>query len=94
MHRRESFGKPVLVLREKTERPEGVKLGIAKLVGSDPKKIVRIVSTLLESPAAYRKMVLGRRKTPYGDGRASERIRRALDEYFNGSLSTRRTTPR
>ena len=77
-----SFGKPVLVLREKTERPEGVGLGVAKLVGSDPEKIVREASRLLESPAAYRKMVLGRRKNPYGDGRASERIVRALDRYF------------
>ncbi len=67
-----TFKKPVLVLRNVTERPEGVHLGVAKLVGSDFKKIVRESSRLLESRKEYEKMVSG--KNPYGDGLASRRI--------------------
>ena len=78
-----SFGKPVLVLREKTERPEGVKLGIAKLVGSNPERIIREVTTLWSSATAYEKMTLGKRRNPYGDGEASERIVLALDTFFS-----------
>jgi len=67
-----TFKKPVLVLRNVTERPEGVDLGVAKLVGSDFKEIVRESSRLLESRKEYKKMVSG--KNPYGDGLASRRI--------------------
>ncbi len=67
-----SFGKPVLVMRETTERPEGVKMGVARLVGTSTEKIVTEVSRLLSNPALYKKMATG--KNPYGDGKASERI--------------------
>ena len=67
-----SLGKPVLVIREVTERPEAVEAGTARLVGTSERKIVRCARELLRSPEAYRAMV--KRKNPYGDGRASERI--------------------
>jgi UDP-N-acetylglucosamine 2-epimerase (non-hydrolysing) len=68
-----SFGVPVLVLRESTERPEGVEQGVARLVGTDRSRIVEEASLLLSSPAAHAAMVTGH--SPYGDGRAAERIR-------------------
>lgn len=67
-----SFQKPVLVMREVSERMEGVKAGLARLVGTDRMKIVREASRLIASRTAYRAMTGG--KNPYGDGRASERI--------------------
>lgn len=67
-----TFGKPVLVLRETTERPEGVEAGIAKLVGVDGERIFAEAARLLTSPEAYREMALA--VNPYGDGRAAERI--------------------
>jgi len=67
-----TFGKPVLVLREKTERPEGVEAGLARLVGTDEELIVAEASTLLGDGAARRRMA--GRGNPYGDGLASERI--------------------
>src|SRR5580658_9588384 len=67
-----SLGKPVLVLREKTERPEAVVAGTARLVGTDQDLIVREAATLLDDPAAYQAMA--RRHNPYGDGHASKRI--------------------
>jgi len=66
------LGKPVLVVREKTERIEAVEAGVSKLVGTDVETIVREVETLLHDEAKYRKMA--RAVCPYGDGRASERI--------------------
>lgn len=72
-----SLGKPVLVLREVTERPEGVVAGTARIVGTDQARIVAAASELLESPAAYRTMANA--VNPYGDGRASERIVAALE---------------
>jgi UDP-N-acetylglucosamine 2-epimerase (non-hydrolysing) len=71
-----SLGKPVLVLREKTERPEAVLAGTVKLVGTDEDAIVREAATLLDDAGAYRAMA--RRHNPYGDGHASERIANAL----------------
>ena len=71
-----SLGKPVLVLREVTERPEGVEAGVLKVVGTDVNAIVAEASLLLEDDAAYRAMA--QRRNPYGDGRASERIVEAL----------------
>jgi UDP-N-acetylglucosamine 2-epimerase len=71
-----SLGKPVLVLREKTERPEAVEAGTARLVGTDVETIVRETERLLVDGAEY-----GRRRrihNPYGDGRASERIAAAI----------------
>jgi UDP-N-acetylglucosamine 2-epimerase (non-hydrolysing) len=71
-----SLGKPVLVLREKTERPEAVLAGTVRLVGTDEDAIVREASTLMDDPAAYKAMA--RRHNPYGDGHASRRIADAL----------------
>jgi len=67
-----TFGKPVLVLRETTERPEGVHAGVARLLGSDRERIVAETSRLLTDPDAYNTMA--RIANPYGDGRAAERI--------------------
>ncbi len=67
-----SLGKPVLVLRDKTERPEAVEAGTVRLVGTNPEKIVHDVISLLEDDAAYERMA--RVHNPYGDGRASARI--------------------
>ncbi len=67
-----ALGKPVLVLRNETERPEAVDLGVARLIGTDPFRIVAEVSRLLTDPAAYNDMAKG--ISPYGDGRAAERI--------------------
>jgi len=71
-----SLGKPVLVLREVTERPEGVEAGVARLVGTDPERIVAEVSRLLGDPATYAAMAQA--VNPYGDGHAAERIVAAL----------------
>lgn len=75
-----SLGKPVLVMRDNTERPEAVTAGTVKLIGADSCRIVDEVSSLLNSPDAYDRMAQA--VNPYGDGNASERvvaaIRRAL----------------
>ncbi|GMM91759.1 non-hydrolyzing UDP-N-acetylglucosamine 2-epimerase [Qipengyuania sp. MTN3-11] len=67
-----ALGKPVLVMRETTERPEGVAAGTAKLVGTDPDRIVEEVSRLLDDHAAYDQM--GHAHNPFGDGHAAVRI--------------------
>lgn len=77
-----SFGKPVLVMREVTERPDGVALGIAKLVGTSREKIFRESVKLFSSAKEYKKMV--RTKNPYGDGRASMRILDILAKRLPG----------
>ena len=74
-----TFGKPVLVLRETTERPEGVEVGVAKLVGSDRGRIVSEASRLLSDAAAYAAMATA--VNPYGDGRAAERIGTILTRW-------------
>jgi UDP-N-acetylglucosamine 2-epimerase (non-hydrolysing) len=74
-----SLGKPVLVLREKTERPEAVIAGTVRLVGTDEDAIVREASTLLDDSGAYQAMA--RRHNPYGDGHASQRIADALRDF-------------
>lgn len=66
------LGKPVLVMRETTERPEGVMAGTARLIGSDEDRIVAEVATLLDDPAAYAAMA--KAHNPFGDGHASARI--------------------
>ena len=71
-----TFGKPVLVLREITERPEGVEAGVAKLVGSDRARIVAEATRLLTGGEAYAAMSTA--VNPYGDGHAAERIADAL----------------
>ncbi|MGK6315669.1 non-hydrolyzing UDP-N-acetylglucosamine 2-epimerase [Neorhizobium sp. DT-125] len=67
-----SLGKPVLVMRENTERPEGVAAGTARLVGTNVDTILQNTNTLLDDEAAYRGMA--EQHNPYGDGRASHRI--------------------
>ena len=67
-----SLGKPVLVMRETTERPEGVAAGTAQLVGTDRAQIVAQVTRLLDDDGAYAAMA--RAHNPYGDGRAASRI--------------------
>ncbi len=76
-----SLGKPVLVMRRHTERPEGVESGTARLVGTDKERIVHEVRRLLHDTKAYLRM--SRAHNPYGDGRASKRIAKALHSYFN-----------
>ena len=75
-----SLGKPVLVLREVTERPEGVTAGTARVVGTDQARIVAAATELLTSPEAYARMANA--VNPYGDGHASERILAALAERY------------
>jgi UDP-N-acetylglucosamine 2-epimerase (non-hydrolysing) len=67
-----ALGKPVLVLRVETERPEAVEQGVVKLVGTDTARIVAEASRLLEDPDAYRAMARG--VSPYGDGKSAQRI--------------------
>jgi UDP-N-acetylglucosamine 2-epimerase (non-hydrolysing) len=73
-----AFGIPVLVLREVTERPEGVKAGVLKLVGTERGRIVRAAARLLDDPQAYARMA--RAVNPFGDGKAAGRIVNALLE--------------
>lgn len=67
-----SLRKPVLLMREVTERPEAVKAGAVKIVGTDTARIVDACSRLLDSRVSYKKMIV--RKNPYGDGKTSEKI--------------------
>jgi len=67
-----TFGLPCLILRDMTERPEGIQAGVAQLVGTGQESIVRAVIHLYRHPDRYRKMALG--KNPYGDGKAALRI--------------------
>ncbi len=78
-----SLGKPVLVLREKTERPEAVSAGTARLVGTDERRIVNEAERLLDDQVAYHPMA--RCHNPYGDGRASESIASFLVEHLTHS---------
>jgi UDP-N-acetylglucosamine 2-epimerase (non-hydrolysing) len=71
-----SFGRPVLVTRETTERPEAMELGLARLVGTDEELLFSAMTALLDDPDAYARM--SRVANPYGDGRASCRIAREL----------------
>ncbi|HJE52619.1 MAG TPA: UDP-N-acetylglucosamine 2-epimerase (non-hydrolyzing) [Tessaracoccus flavescens] len=75
-----SFGKPVLVLRENTERPEAVHAGTVKLIGTETARIVEEVSLLIDDESAYTAM--SRAVNPYGDGRASERSVAAIAELL------------
>ena len=75
-----ALGKPVLVMRRETERPEAVAAGTAKLAGVEKDVIVSIADELLDSPEAYAKMA--KAVNPYGDGRACARIVQAIDWYF------------
>jgi UDP-N-acetylglucosamine 2-epimerase (non-hydrolysing) len=75
-----ALGKPVLVLRDETERPEAVEEGVVKLVGPNYQRIVEETQRLLDDKSAYRDMARG--VSPYGDGHAAERIIDVLREHF------------
>jgi UDP-N-acetylglucosamine 2-epimerase (non-hydrolysing) len=81
------LGLPVLVLRDVTERPEGVEAGVARLVGTDCRRIVAEASRLLDDPAAHREMA--RTTNPYGDGHAAARICQALWQYTASRVRSR-----
>lgn len=80
-----SLGKPVLVLRDTTERPEGIEAGTLKLAGTAEEEIYRLAKELLTDPEAYEKMA--RASNPYGDGQASRRIVEALQRYLSDKKS-------
>ncbi|HTR80386.1 MAG TPA: UDP-N-acetylglucosamine 2-epimerase (non-hydrolyzing) [Bacteroidota bacterium] len=80
-----SLGKPILVLREVTERPEAVDFGTVKLVGLDKKKILDAAKKLIENKAAYAAMASA--TNPYGDGRAAQRTVAIIKKYFGYSRS-------
>lgn len=75
-----SLGKPVLVMREVTERPEGIRAGTAKLVGTNVERIVQATKELLRNRLIYEKM--SKAVNPYGDGRASYRIVKIIKKYI------------
>jgi UDP-N-acetylglucosamine 2-epimerase (non-hydrolysing) len=77
-----TFGTPVLVLREVTERPEGIAAGVATLVGTDRERILTAASALLQEAPTQRER--RRRDNPYGDGRAGERIAAAVASFLVG----------
>jgi len=76
-----SLGKPVLVLRDETERPEAVEAGVVKLIGTNKDRVYSEVKTLINSRDKYRKM--SKNISPYGDGKASERIVKKILYSFN-----------
>ena len=80
-----SLGKPVLVMRETTERPEAVEAGTVRLVGTDEERIICEATRLLDDPQAYSAM--SRAHNPYGDGRAASRIAKVIQQKheFSGS---------
>ncbi len=77
-----ALGKPVLVLRDETERPEAVEQGVVKLVGPHYERIVEEAQRLLDDESAYQAMARG--VSPYGDGQAAERIVSVLRRHFSG----------
>ncbi len=76
-----SLGKPVLVLRKTTERPEAIDAGTSKLIGTDPNSILRETGNLLTNKQAYKKM--SKAVNPFGDGKASQRILKTCKEFLN-----------
>jgi UDP-N-acetylglucosamine 2-epimerase (non-hydrolysing) len=80
-----SLGKPVLVMRDNTERPEAVSAGTVRLIGTDEQRIVAEVSRLMDDPGHYASMANA--VNPYGDGRAAERSVAAIQQLF--SVGTR-----
>lgn len=83
-----SLGKPVLVLRDTTERPEGVTAGTLRLVGTIPETVEKAMIELLDDQTAYAKMAHA--KNPYGDGQAAGRILDSIAYYFDGSEERQR----
>lgn len=80
-----SLGKPVLVMRDTTERPEAVEAGTVKLVGTDDERILGETERLLNDPAAYQSMA--RAHNPYGDGKAADRIVKGCMDYLRSQKS-------
>ena len=78
-----SLGKPVLVLRNETERPEAIAAGTVKLAGTGMENIISLATELLENRDEYNRMA--KAVNPYGDGKASERIVKALLYHFGYS---------
>ena len=76
-----SLGKPVLVLRETTERPEAIEAGTAKLIGTNPEVILTVAGELLTDLNLYQKMATA--INPFGDGRASQRIVTIVKDYLS-----------
>lgn len=76
-----SLNKPVLVLRDETERPEGVKAGTLRLVGTDPNRVAQAMEKLLCNQTVYQKMAQA--PNPYGDGHAAERIVAICKQFLN-----------
>jgi UDP-N-acetylglucosamine 2-epimerase len=74
-----SLGKPVLVMRDTTERPEAVTAGTVKLVGTDMQKIIDEAVVLLDSEVDYNAMA--RAMNPYGDGKAAQRIAKIIQQF-------------
>jgi len=74
-----ALGKPVLVLREVTERPEGIEAGTLKLVGTDTRRIVQEATRLLDDASAYAEMA--KASNPFGDGNAAQKIVQALLDF-------------
>ena len=77
------LGIPLLILRDKTERPEGIATGNMRLVGTDAARIVDEVCRLLTDPLAYSTMC--KKALPYGDGRAAPRIAAIIEQWLNAS---------
>jgi UDP-N-acetylglucosamine 2-epimerase (non-hydrolysing) len=86
-----SLGKPVLVLRDTTERPELLESGGGLLVGTDPERIVRAASRLLRSSATYDRMAAA--PNPFGDGLAAARVADVLEQWLAGSAATPARNP-
>ena len=80
-----ALGRPVLVLRDVTERPEAVTAGAVKLVGTDPELLRREVDNLLDNPAAYARA--SKPVFPYGDGTAAQQIVGILDKQLAARLN-------
>jgi len=81
-----SLGKPVLVMRDTTERPEGVEAGTARLVGAEAKTIVQSASQLLDDSVAYDAMANA--VNPYGDGRAAQRIVARIERFLGNGVGS------
>ena len=75
-----SFGKPVLLMRDSTERPEAVDAGTVSIIGSNQDRIVNAASELIDNNEAYKKMSLS--INPYGSGKSSQKIVKLIKEYL------------
>nr|NKB46505.1 UDP-N-acetylglucosamine 2-epimerase (non-hydrolyzing) [Legionellales bacterium] len=75
-----ALAKPVLVLRDKTERPEIIRQGLGQVIGTDPQHVTQVTTQLLQHPEHYQAMAQG--FSPYGDGQASQRIVEALLNFY------------